>query len=433
MSIAASASTPHAKNASLRAVVSGTIGTFIEWYDWFIFGIMATIFAQQIFPSDTAIVALLSTFMTYAVGFFVRPLGAIILSPLGDRIGRRNVMALTIGMMALGSLITAVTPPYAAVGILAPIMVLVARIIQGISAGGEVQSAIPFMVEHAPEDRKGLAGSMANVSSGIATLVATGLASAITTFIPQPELSAWGWRIPFFLGALFGLFGLYLRWNIPETPEFERVKQLGHIEEFPIRRVLREHPMACLQVAALQAAAGVYYIFAKFLPTYANLVSGIPLSWSFAGSMIGVTIYIVLVPLFGYLSDRFFWRKTYAIAAAVGIVLFLYPLFLMLNEPSFWKYLFVATCGWIMLSLVFAVYPVLFVELFPAELRATGIGIPYHIVTAAIAGTAPLIATYFIKAGVPLYTALYMMGIMAVAGVIYTTMPRTPNRRRTTP
>lgn len=429
MSTVASRSIPQSRGSHFRAVASGTIGTFIEWYDWFIFGIMAAIFAPLIFPNDAPMMSLISALMTYAIGFFVRPLGSLILSPLGDRIGRRNVMALTIGMMALGSLIIAVTPPYAVVGILAPIMVLVARVIQGISAGGEVQSAIPFMVEHAPEGRKGLAGSMANVSSGIATLVATGLAGAITALVPQPDLAAWGWRIPFFIGALLGLFGLYLRWSIPETPEFEEIKEKGKVEKTPIRRVLREHPMACLQVAALQAAAGVYYIFSTFLPTYANLVSGIPLSWSFTGSMIGVTIYIILVPIFGYLSDRFLWRKTYAIASAVLIVVFLYPLFLMLNEPSFWKYLFVVTCGWIMLSMVFAVYPVLFVELFPAEIRATGIGLPYHIVTAVIAGTAPLVAAYFIKAGVPIYTAYYMMGIMAVAGLIYTTIPRTPVRR----
>jgi MHS family alpha-ketoglutarate permease-like MFS transporter len=405
------------------AIACGAIGTFIEWYDWFIYGILATVFSQQIFPSKTAIASLMAALFTYAIGFLVRPLGSLVLSPLGDRYGRRTAMAVTIGLMAAGSVLVAVTPTYAQIGVFAPILFLVARVMQGLSAGGEIQSAIPFMVEHAPANRKGLAGSFANVASGCATLVATGISGLLAWLLSDADLHAWGWRIPFALGGLLGLFGLYLRWGVPETPVFEQVKRAGAVAATPVRDVLRRHPLALLQIAALQATTVAYYIWATFLPTYAKLTTGQALVGSFAAGTIGVAVFTVLVPCFGYLSDRLQNRKIFALASAFGVVVLLYPLFTLLSAGGFFNYLIVSTVGWALLSMVFGVYPALFTELFPPELRATGIGLPYHITTALLGGTAPLLAAWFISLGMPMATCYYVMAVMLVCGLIYLTIP----------
>src|SRR6266498_1074317 len=182
-------------------LVAGTIGHFVEWYDWYIYGLLAAVFAPQIFPSHSAFASLIAALLTYAIGFVIRPFSGIIVSPLADRYGRRAVLTLSVSGMALGSLIIALTPGYDSIGYAAPILFVVARILQGISAGSEQQSAISFMVEHAPPNRRGLFGSFSNMASGLATLAATGAAAIITTAFAPDELAVWGWRIPFLVGG----------------------------------------------------------------------------------------------------------------------------------------------------------------------------------------------------------------------------------------
>ena len=202
-------------------MVAGTIGHFVEWYDWYIYGLLAAVFAGQIFPSHSPFASLIAALITYAIGFVIRPFSGIIISPLADRYGRRVVLALTISGMALGSLIIALTPPFATIGYAAPILFVIARILQGISAGSEQQSAISFMVEHAPPHRRGLFGSFSNMASGLATLAATGSAAIVTAAFAPEALAEWGWRIPFLVGGILGLIGLLLRSRADETPEFE--------------------------------------------------------------------------------------------------------------------------------------------------------------------------------------------------------------------
>lgn len=269
------------------AVWSGAIGYFIENYDWFMFGIMAAVFSQEIFPAKTAVGSLMSALLSYAVGFLVRPLGAFVFSPIGDKFGRRTAMAMTVSLMAFGSMIVALTPPYASIGVFAPIAFLVARVLQGLAQGGEAQSAIPFMCEHAPA-RRGFSGSLTQAAAGAATVLASAFAGLVTWLIPEPALSAWGWRIPFLVGGLLGLYGLYLRWGIPESPVFDHIKRTGSVAKRPIIQVLREHPLALVQIGALQSSTLAYYIWATFLPIYAKLTTGQALAGSFAASTVGV-------------------------------------------------------------------------------------------------------------------------------------------------
>src|SRR6478672_2190038 len=190
---------PEPLNHARRPInmVAGTIGHFVEWYDWYIYGLLAAVFASQIFPSHSAVASLIAALLTYAIGFVIRPFSGIIISPLADRYGRRTILTLAVSGMALGALIIAFTPGYATIGYAAPILFVVARILQGVSAGSEAQSAISFMVEHAPPNRRGLFGSFSNMASGLATLAATGAAAAVTAAFAPADLAAWGWRIPF--------------------------------------------------------------------------------------------------------------------------------------------------------------------------------------------------------------------------------------------
>src|SRR5438094_5607075 len=200
-------------------MVAGTIGHFVEWYDWYVYGLLAAVFAPQIFPSHSAFASLIAALLTYAIGFVVRPFSGIIVSPLADRYGRRAVLTLSVSGMALGALIIALTPGYGTIGYAAPILFVVARILQGISAGSEQQSAISFMVEHAPPNRRGLFGSFSNMASGPATLAATGAAAIVTSSFAPADLTAWGWRIPFVAGGILGVVGLILRARAEATPE----------------------------------------------------------------------------------------------------------------------------------------------------------------------------------------------------------------------
>jgi MFS family permease len=410
-------------------MIAGTIGHFVEWYDWYIYGLLAAVFSSQIFPSDSAFASLMAALLTYAIGFVIRPLSGIIVSPLADRYGRRAVLTVSISGMAVGSLIIALTPPFATIGYAAPVLFVVARIIQGISAGSEQQSAIAFMVEHAPPNRRGLFGSFSNMASGLATLAATGSAAIVTASFSPETLATWGWRIPFLVGGILGVIGLILRARADETPEFEASAAVDQKSATArLKDLLRDHPKALLQTAALSAPAVAYYTWATFLPTYAKLTTGRDLSSTLAGSVIGLALLVIIVPICGALSDRMGRRKIFPIVGAIGMIVLFYPLLLLLNQPGFLVYVVVAASGWVVLGIWQSVYPTIQAELFPASVRVSGIGFAHQIVIAVFGGTAPLIAAAFVGAGHPMYVAIYMTVIVALCLVVYITLPETGDR-----
>jgi len=410
-------------------MMAGTIGHFVEWYDWYVYGLLAAVFSGQIFPSHSAFASLIAALLTYAIGFVVRPLSGIIISPLADRFGRRAVLTLSISGMALGSLIVGLTPPFATIGYAAPVLFLFARILQGISAGSEGQSAIAFMVEHAPANRRGLFGSFSNMASGLATLAATGAGAIVTSSFAPDVLKAWGWRLPFILGGILGVIGLIIRARADESPEFEATALVDQRSAWArLWALLREHPKALLQTAALSAPAVAYYTWATFLPTYAKLTTGRDLASSLAGSVIGLALLVVIVPICGALSDRLGRRKIFPIIGAIGMVVLFYPLLLLLNQPGFGVYVLVSASGWVVLGIWQAVYPTIQAELFPASVRVSGIGFAHQIVIAVFGGTAPLIAAVFVGSGHPMYVAIYMIAIVALCLIVYFTLPETGSR-----
>lgn len=403
-----------------RTLWGGAFGHFIEWYDWAIYGFLAGIFASQMFPADDPAVSLIASFSAFAVGFLGRPIGAFVLSPLADKYGRRLMLSATIIMAGIGSLVIAICPTYAQIGIAAPLLIVLARLLQGFSAGGEYQIAITFLNEHAGVRNRAFAASPQQVSIGVSVLVATAVSTLTTRYLVPEDLASWGWRLPFLLGAVMSLFGLYLRSGLDETPAFEKVRsenaRSGHaVSAGSIIASIAQYPREVFIVFVVQLNGLQYYLWMIFLPTYANMVGGLDRASGFAGSILASIAYCIGVPIFAFISDRI-GRKPFLIAAAVCFLLFTYPLLSMLAVPSlsFATFAFVAVVGALFVSLNNSVLGTVFAELFPTRVRASGIGIPYAICAAIFGGTAPMAATWLNQIGGPLYISLYVMLVCVI-------------------
>jgi MFS transporter, MHS family, alpha-ketoglutarate permease len=394
-----------------RTLVGGAIGHFIEWYDWSIYGFLAGIFAGQMFPANDQTASLIASFSAFAIGFLGRPIGAIVLSPLADKYGRRALLSATIVMAGIGSLAMALCPTYAQIGIAAPLLIVAARLLQGFSAGGEYQIAITFLNEHASVRNRAFAASPQQLSIGLSVLAATAVSSLTTKYVSADDLAGWGWRVPFLLGGILSLFGLYLRAGIAETPSFQR--SVGQqMSTASILRSIFEFPREVFIVFVVQINSLQYYLWMIFLPTYGNLVGGLDRSSGFLGGVLGSVAYCIGVPLFAFVSDRI-GRKPFLIGAAACFLVFTYPLLSMLAVPAlgFGTFAFVAVAGALIVSLNNAVLGTVFAELFPTRVRASGIGIPYAVCGAIFGGTAPVVATWLQQWGGPLYIALYVMAV----------------------
>jgi MHS family alpha-ketoglutarate permease-like MFS transporter len=382
------------------------------------------VFAGQFFPSDNATAALLLTLATFGLGFVMRPVGSVVLSPLADRHGRRRMLSLTILLMGLGSLIVAATPSYASIGIAAPLLLVFARLLQGFSAGGEFQGAAAFLVEHAAPNRRGFIGSLHIASIGFSVLVATGISALTTHFIVQPALGAWGWRIPFLLGAAISLYGLYIRSGLPETPHFVSAEQRRVLERSPILRALKDHPRESFVVFVMQMGTVMFYIWTVLLPTYAHLAGGLPLSQGFIGGVISLAVFCVATPAAGALSDRI-GRRPVLIAYAIGFFVLAWPMLRLLQNGDFLTFLVVDIVGCLLLAMIDGVLSATLCELFPTKVRTSGISLPYAICAVIFGGTAPLIATWLLSAQMQGRLAIYIMAIAAIGGATFARMRET--------
>ncbi|MET0747130.1 MAG: MFS transporter [Rhizobium sp.] len=417
-----------ARNGRWKTLLGGSIGHFIEWFDWAIYGLMAGVFAGQMFPAANATASLMASLSVFAIGFIGRPVGAFVLSPLADKYGRQKLLAATIIMTGLGSLVVGLCPTYAQIGLLAPLLIVLARLLQGFSAGGEYQIAITFLNEHASVKHRAFNASPQQVSIGLSVLAATGVASLVTHFVPPDALSAWGWRLPYLLGALLSLYGFYMRRGLDETPAFQNnASKASKTSLTSIIASLSKHPREVLIVFVMQMNGVQYYLWLIFLPTYANLVGGLSRAEGFAGNMFATAAYCIGVPTFAYISDRI-GRKPFLLGASTLFLLFVYPLLSMLTgELGFGTYVFVAVVGALFVSMNNAVLGTVLAELFPASVRVSGIGIPYAVCAAIFGGTAPLVATWLQNLGGPWYIALYVMAICLIS--IATHLFLTPETR----
>lgn len=404
-----------------RTLAGGTIGHFVEWYDWTIYGYMAAIFANQMFPAHSAAASLIASFAAFAVGFIGRPLGAIVLSPLADKYGRRPLLSATILMTGFGSLVIAVCPTYAAIGVLAPGLIVAARFLQGFAAGGEYQIAVTFLNEHAKDRHRALSASTQTVAMGASILFATGLASLTTGLLDEITMAAWGWRLPFAIGAILSLVGIYVRSGTAESPAFLAAAAVNRTKQSSaLLRPMMAYPREMFIVFVMQLSSVMFYLWMIYLPTYANLVGGLSPALGFAGSIISTLFFCLAVPVFAAISDRV-GRRPFLIAPGIGFLLFTYPLLSWLAEPGlgFVRYVAVALSGTLLISLNNAVVGTVFAELFPTRVRTSGIGIPYAICAALFGGTAPMVATWLQIHGGALLISGYVMAVCVVSLAVH--------------
>ena len=412
-----------------KAIVAGSIGNAVEWIDWALYATLAPVFAGQFFGSSDPAVNLLSTLAIFAVGFVMRPIGGAVLGAYADRRGRKKGLTLTISLMAGAAIVIALTPTYGAIGVLAPLILLLARLVQGFSAGGEFGSSSSFLVESAAANRRAFAGSWQQVSVGSGVLVASGTSYILTRVLGDADMASYGWRIAFMVGGLIGLVGLWLRKSIAETDSFENAQSAGRThEKHPLMGMIKDHPKAALRVVGITIAGTLlYYIWMSYMPGYASTTTKVGLSDALLANTIAVAYFLVLLPFVGLLSDKV-GRKATLFAFAFGFLLFAYPAFRMLDNAIFGTLLLVELIGVTLLTGYSANCAVIMSEQFPPEVRATGIGLPYAAAVAIFGGTAPYITTWMASHGYRDQTWIYVAAAALVGCIVYATMPETKDK-----
>lgn len=411
-----------------RQLLAVTIGNAVEWFDWYLYALLATYFASHFFPAtaEGSLVPLLSALAIFAVGFFARPFGGLVIGILADRFGRRRALSYTIVGMGLGSLMIGLAPTYAQIGIVAPVLLLAARIIQGISTGGEYAAGSAFAIESAEDGRRGYVSSLMYVSATTALLAAISLVTVLTSVLDADTMAAWGWRIPFLVGSLTAVVGLWVRTRAEETlqPEAGGASAADRPGLFDF---FRQHPKQTLQVFALTAApAVVFYMWTSFLPTFANITVGLDLKHGLRSGLISLTVFLAVLPIFGKLSDRF-GRKPLLFVFGGFFTVATVPLLGSL-QPTFASLLFVQTTGLVFLACNSAIAVTVVAELFPAHVRSAGSGFPYAVAVAVFGGTGPYLATYFAKIGNPSYFGWYIAALSLVSIAVYALLPETARK-----
>jgi MFS transporter, MHS family, proline/betaine transporter len=402
---------PSTQNDRVRAVVAASIGNALEWFDFAVFGFFAVVLAKVFFPSDNPTLSLLFTYFGFGVTFFIRPLGAVVLGSFADKHGRKAALTLTIGLMMLGTAMIAVAPPYAAIGIGAPLLILTARLIQGFSAGGEFGSATAFLAEQNPA-RRGFYASWQFASQGITTMLATGFGAGLAVALTPPQMESWGWRVPFIFGLLIGPVALYIRTRLDETMEFKSVK----ISETPLREALTANSNALFIGFGLVVLTTVATYTVLFMPGYAVRQLNLPASGSFMAALLTGAIQLVLVPIVGALSDKH-GRFPIAFASALALMIVIYPMFAWLaSTPTLTTLLAVQAVIGVLVAGYMGGIPALMSELFPTRLRTTGLSISYSFGVAIFGGFAPFINTWLIEVtGSKLAPSFYLMLAAAVS------------------
>ena len=382
----------------VRTLVAASVGNAIEWYDWTVYATFSIFFATQIFPKENAALALISTLATYALAFFFRPLGGWLLGRFADLRGRRTAMMLTIALMAGGSLAIGLLPTFALVGWLAPVLLLVARIAQGMSLGGEVSNASAYLAEIAPPERRGRYSSFFYISTGTAVLLASLLGALLTATLSKDELASYGWRIPFLIGGVLGLVGLWLRRAMPETDQFEENKKKAEALKHPLLTTLREHPKAVGQLIGFTLLSTLcYYTFFSALTPFAVTSRGADPGEVFVALSIATALFVVLQYPMGALSDRF-GRKPQLLVWSAATAVLVVPLSSLIG-PGLGNLLVVFCVGLGLYTMMTSIAPAVMSELFPTELRGLGIGAWYNLTVAIFGGTAPLVIQSLSAAG----------------------------------
>lgn len=382
------------KKQTNRILIASLVGSSIEWFDYFLYGTMAAlVFNQLFFVNEDPTVGLLLAYASFALSFFIRPFGGIIFSHIGDRIGRKKTLVITLSLMGIATFAMGLLPTYEAIGVAAPILLITLRLIQGLGIGGEWGGALLLATEYAPAEKRGFFGSIPQMGVTIGMMMGT-LALWIMTLLPENSFMTWGWRVPFILSALLVIFGLWIRKGIDETPEFKKVKESGEIPKLPIVETLRYYWREVLiTIGAKVVETAPFYIFGTFVVSYATTNLGFSRSSTLAAVMIATVVTTILIPIMGSLSDKVGRKKLY-ITGSVGMIVYAFPYFWLIHQGSVAMLIIATVIGLgIIWAPITAVLGTMFSEIFDAKVRYTGVTLGYQIGAAVAGGTAPLVAT----------------------------------------
>lgn len=400
-----------------KVISAAAIGNFVEWFDFAVYGFLATVIANQFFPSESVSLGLLKTFGVFAVAFAMRPLGGIFFGILGDRIGRKSILSLTILLMAGATTLIGLLPTHESLGIAAPILLTVLRCLQGFSAGGEYAGSIAYVMEHSPRHKRGWYGSFIPVSTFTAFASAALLVFALENSLTPEAMAGWGWRVPFLIAAPLGLIGLYLRWRMEETPAFKALaaEDSTHAHS-PLRETLKSQIHSILRLGAfISLTALSFYTFTTYFATYLQVVGGLTRPGALLVSLIALVFAALFCPVAGALSDRFGRRRTIGFVCA-WFLLMTIPAFLLASSGELLK----AVPGVLLLAVGAltsnVVTATLMSETFPTRTRYTASAFTYNISYTLFGGTAPLMATWLIDVtDNNLSPAIYLMLITVLA------------------
>ncbi len=405
---------------SIRKVaLASFIGTTIEWYDYFLYGTAAAlVFNQLFFPNVEPLIGTLAAFATFAVGFVARPLGGAIFGHYGDRIGRKAMLVLTLLMMGIATFLVGLLPTYETIGIWAPILLVVLRLVQGFGVGGEWGGAVLLAVEHSPDGRRGYYGSWPQMGVPAGLLLSTGVFTIFSS-LSNEQFLAWGWRVPFLLSILLVAVGLYIRLAILETPAFRQVQETQTQARVPIIDVLRTRPKGVLLVIGMRIAEnGSFFIFSVFVLSYATEQLGLARSMVLTGVMIAAAIQLFAVPLWGALSDRIGRRPVY-MGGAVFSLLFAFPSFWLINTQA-------TILVWLAIVLALAVghaamygpQAAFLPELFGTRIRYSGIAFSRELASVFAGALSPFIATALLAWAGNYWPVAVYLAVMALITIV---------------
>lgn len=377
-----------------KVLIASLTGSSIEWFDYFLYGTAAAlVFNKIFFPMVDPVIGLILSYLSFSLTFFIRPIGGVLFAHIGDRIGRKKTLVLTLSLMGGATVTIGLLPTYDMIGMWAPALLILMRIIQGMGIGGEWGGALLLAYEYAPEKRKGFFGSIPQAGVTIGMLMATFIVSLMTLFSEDDFLS-WGWRIPFLLSSILVLIGLWIRKDIDETPDFQKVKQSGQVAKAPLRDTLKHHWREVLIAAGLKVVeTAPFYIFSTFVVSYATTTLTYQKSQALEAVTLGALVATIMIPLMGLLSDKIGRQRMYAVSVFV-LGLFIVPWFMLLNTGTTWGIVLATVIAFgVLWAPVTAVLGTLCSEIFSANVRYTGITLGYQLGAALAGGTAPLIAT----------------------------------------
>ncbi|MCQ1951491.1 MFS transporter [Arthrobacter sp. zg-Y859] len=403
--------TPKQFQDAKKAVISSSIGAALEWFDIIVYATFATVIAKNFYPDSDPTFALILTFATFAISYVVRPLGGMVLGSYADRKGRKNALSLTLLLMMVGTLIMALAPTYAMVGMWGGVIILLSRLIQGFSAGGEFGTATAFLIETAPH-KKAFYASWQVASQGAAMVLASGFGFALTEGLSEEALNSWGWRVPFIVGLLIGPVGLYIRAKLSETEDFVHGEKVSS----PVKALLVNHYGRLLAASAAVGVATISVYMILYMPTFAVTNLGIPATAAFLGGVVAGLITLVGVPFVGHLADRVGPAKVMTYAA-LGALLLAWPLFqLMVTNPTVPTLVLVIGLLGVIMAFYFGPLPALLSSMFPAAIRGTGLAITYNVGVTLLGGIAPLVLTWLLDVTGSLSApGLYYMAIAVIS------------------